>query len=418
MMELRVHVDNKLRIVYGLNEKTTVQDVILALAHSLKQIGKFYLIENYSPKLSNTKRLPRILAPTERPLEILKSQSHCDSNEEIEFHLLRVDLNSDNNQETIISTSAVFDDEPGQFARCFHEFDYLNKLYMKITYQQHLLNEQSAKLDDLLIGIKRQELENTNLKSMSRLNLNETDFLKKKLFHLELKHKLNERKLAKLEKREEDGDVTLDKEKELSEFLRAQLDYYRRKLKNSKLKIEFLERQYEQLKTEYEHLNDSIQFTDSCASTLSTPSLSSILNEDDDQTEARLNESLKKHEQNKARLNYLETILANVDKCVSNKLDIIENLEKQLQELSENDAKTAESTLSDEESDQNLTNERAAPLNSSVSSLSTSSDSDLTSICSNNLKNTTTSNGHCSKFKRLSKSSKAPLVNLKDIHYF
>ena len=55
IMELKVHIEKTLRIVCGLNEQTTVQDVIIALAHSLKQTGRFYLIEKLNHLTSQNK---------------------------------------------------------------------------------------------------------------------------------------------------------------------------------------------------------------------------------------------------------------------------------------------------------------------------------------------------------------------------
>jgi chromosome segregation ATPase len=44
-MELKVIYDNETRVVYDINEKTIVYDVIIALAHSIDQTGSFSLIE-------------------------------------------------------------------------------------------------------------------------------------------------------------------------------------------------------------------------------------------------------------------------------------------------------------------------------------------------------------------------------------
>jgi hypothetical protein len=122
IMELKVHIEKTLRIVCGLNEQTTVQDVIIALAHSLKQTGRFYLIEKLNHLTSQIKnektdkhkkklssRLAskhgknnqifvsnsnaRVMSPNERPIELLKNYSNIFASQnksyEVEFHLIR-----------------------------------------------------------------------------------------------------------------------------------------------------------------------------------------------------------------------------------------------------------------------------------------------------------------------------------------
>ncbi len=102
-MDLKVQIDNSSRLVCGLNNETTVHEVIVALANSLGQTGRFYLIEKIAVHRPNrhTRRAsfkaqsarlmePRIMAPDERPLEILKIQNKLLSeNEFIEFHLFK-----------------------------------------------------------------------------------------------------------------------------------------------------------------------------------------------------------------------------------------------------------------------------------------------------------------------------------------
>ena len=119
-MELKVHIEKSLRVVCGLNEQTTVQDVIIALAHSLKQTGRFYLIEklNHLTNTNNEKSdiskrklssrvkpknttnqificnsKARVMSPSEHPIELLRNYSNlfdCQSKPyELEFHLIR-----------------------------------------------------------------------------------------------------------------------------------------------------------------------------------------------------------------------------------------------------------------------------------------------------------------------------------------
>lgn len=63
-MELKVWVDNTQRIVCGVTEATTCQDVVYALAHATSQTGRFTLVEKWR---SNE----RILSPSDKPLKVL-----------------------------------------------------------------------------------------------------------------------------------------------------------------------------------------------------------------------------------------------------------------------------------------------------------------------------------------------------------
>ncbi|XP_012275701.1 ras association domain-containing protein 8 [Orussus abietinus] len=63
-MELKVWVEGIQRIVCGVTESTTCQDVVYALAHATAQTGRFTLVERWRVK-------ERLLAPYENPLKIL-----------------------------------------------------------------------------------------------------------------------------------------------------------------------------------------------------------------------------------------------------------------------------------------------------------------------------------------------------------
>ncbi|KHN86223.1 Ras association domain-containing protein 8 [Toxocara canis] len=64
-MELKVNVDGVERSVSGLTETTTCAQIIYALAHATGQKGRFVLVEKY-------RNAERSLAPTDRPLEMLR----------------------------------------------------------------------------------------------------------------------------------------------------------------------------------------------------------------------------------------------------------------------------------------------------------------------------------------------------------
>lgn len=86
------------------------------------------------------------------------------------------------------------------------------------------------------------------------------EYIKRRLFHLELKSKLNDRKLKKVASSSEQTSVETEfrREVELNEFLRAQIDYYRRKLETTRLKSESIENEHKQMRADYEILSSSV----------------------------------------------------------------------------------------------------------------------------------------------------------------
>ncbi|XP_077994594.1 ras association domain-containing protein 8-like [Glandiceps talaboti] len=80
MMELKVWVEGIQRIVCGVNEKTTCQDIVIALAHATGQTGRFSLVEK-------CRSSERSLPPSENPLRILSKWGHYAS--DIQFILRR-----------------------------------------------------------------------------------------------------------------------------------------------------------------------------------------------------------------------------------------------------------------------------------------------------------------------------------------
>ncbi|GIX93687.1 hypothetical protein CEXT_82491 [Caerostris extrusa] len=63
-MELKVWVDGIQRVVCGVTEASTCQDVVYALAHATGQTGRFTLVEKW-------RNSERFLAPQEQPLKVL-----------------------------------------------------------------------------------------------------------------------------------------------------------------------------------------------------------------------------------------------------------------------------------------------------------------------------------------------------------
>ncbi|XP_026761397.1 ras association domain-containing protein 8 isoform X1 [Galleria mellonella] len=93
-MELKVWVEGIQRIVCGVTETTTCQDVVFALAHATGKVGRFTLIERW-------RNNERLLAPQEYPLKILSKWGEYSN--DIQFILRRSD--SGNNQKPLQTTS-------------------------------------------------------------------------------------------------------------------------------------------------------------------------------------------------------------------------------------------------------------------------------------------------------------------------
>ncbi|CAM4735216.1 unnamed protein product [Leuciscus chuanchicus] len=88
-MELKVWVDGVVRVVCGLSEETSCQDVVIALAQAIGQTGRYVLIQ----RLRDTER--QLLA-NERPLESLAKLGQHSS--EVQFFLRRTGPSSSEEQ--------------------------------------------------------------------------------------------------------------------------------------------------------------------------------------------------------------------------------------------------------------------------------------------------------------------------------
>ncbi|KAL1387522.1 hypothetical protein pipiens_001349 [Culex pipiens pipiens] len=85
-MELKVWVEGIQRIVCGVTEVTTCQDVVFALAHATGKTGRFTLIERW-------RNNERLLAPHENPLKILMKWGEYSS--DVQFILQRSEQKKD-----------------------------------------------------------------------------------------------------------------------------------------------------------------------------------------------------------------------------------------------------------------------------------------------------------------------------------
>ena len=142
-MELKVHVDQTIRLVCGVNEQTTVQEIIMVLAQALKQTGRFYLVECWSGNNVRGNRLPmsldlsknraRVLSASERPLQSLKSYFNLSGithmNDDVEFHLVRTSIT-----------------QPNQLPLSPLHMGNVNSLLLNINRQKYLISEQAIRL--------------------------------------------------------------------------------------------------------------------------------------------------------------------------------------------------------------------------------------------------------------------------------
>ena len=81
-MELKVNVDGYVRVVCGVTEETTCQDVVIALAHAMGRTGRFSLLEKWRIQ-------ERSLPPWERPLQVLQKWGEYAA--EVQFTLQQTD---------------------------------------------------------------------------------------------------------------------------------------------------------------------------------------------------------------------------------------------------------------------------------------------------------------------------------------
>ncbi|XP_013139785.1 PREDICTED: ras association domain-containing protein 8 isoform X2 [Papilio polytes] len=95
-MELKVWVEGIQRIVCGVTETTTCQDVVFALAHATGKVGRFTLIERW-------RNNERLLAPQEYPLKILMKWGEYSN--DIQFILRRSDSSSNQKPSQPINNS-------------------------------------------------------------------------------------------------------------------------------------------------------------------------------------------------------------------------------------------------------------------------------------------------------------------------
>jgi hypothetical protein len=140
-MELKVNIDKSTQqIMCSINETTTIQDMIVALAQALQQTGKFYLTEKSDFD-------ERIVSSNEKPYDL--HQYYSSMPFKIELFLKKLDDAADDVflEEDACKTST-------ECVESFVQNKSLNSLahadlFDLISIQQSRLNYQSQRLDDL-----------------------------------------------------------------------------------------------------------------------------------------------------------------------------------------------------------------------------------------------------------------------------
>lgn len=402
-MELKVSVENSVRLICGLGMDTTVQEVIFAIASSIKQTGRFYLIEklttlvpNNSPGRSfsiceqnesffmrkklqscssvlKSSRMPRILAPNEKIIDLLTKISN--KNELIEFHLFRSKYSTATDEQTekliekelinklrsltvnsdYVSSESFYLNPPKpqnqqptqtqQHSQTKSQSQIQSQLQTSQTEQlakqaqedltysasssSSLISSESLSntTDSLFKSIHSQQMvleeQSSKLDDLFKLiesyevaNLHlsqENETFKSKLNNLEEINLANASKLVELER--DTNEEALLKETELFQYLCAQRDYYERKLNDLQASIESKQQEAFALTNQLNELNKELDLE---------------MQREQITRRNELNESLKLSEMNSARLDFLSLSSDNIQKCLDERHKLIDLLEGQL----------------------------------------------------------------------------------------
>lgn len=114
-MELKIWVEGIEKVVCGVQQSTTCQDVVFALAHATGKTGRFTLIE----KWRNNERL---LAPNESPLKILNKLGEYSS--EVQFILQKSEKTSQNGNHNKSETKLKLDKDVNAKTPGFSKKDF------------------------------------------------------------------------------------------------------------------------------------------------------------------------------------------------------------------------------------------------------------------------------------------------------
>lgn len=168
-MELKVWVEGIQRIVCGVTEVTTCQDVVFALAHATGKTGRFTLIERW-------RNNERLLAPHENPLKILMKWGEYSS--DVQFILQRSEQKKDgqtNQQQQQQQQNNTNNNNPQQQQQPNsspptnqqqqqqqHQNQHHPQSQQQILRQQQRLNQLNGNVD---VDVKSKLVQSNNLKN-------------------------------------------------------------------------------------------------------------------------------------------------------------------------------------------------------------------------------------------------------------
>ncbi|XP_011499711.1 PREDICTED: ras association domain-containing protein 8 [Ceratosolen solmsi marchali] len=140
-MELKVWVEGIQRIVCGVTETTTCQDVVYALAHATAQTGRFTLIERWRAN-------ERLLAPYENPLKILMKWGEYASEVQL---ILRKSTPEANKNTALANPRSVHTNRINKIQNSLPEHSLNNSLHENIKGSPTI----GADSDDVQSGLER-----------------------------------------------------------------------------------------------------------------------------------------------------------------------------------------------------------------------------------------------------------------------
>ncbi|XP_066580938.1 ras association domain-containing protein 8 [Prorops nasuta] len=144
-MELKVWVEGIQRIVCGVTETTTCQDVVYALAHATAQTGRFTLVERWRTN-------ERLLAPYESPLKVLMKWGEYSS--EVQLILRR--SSSDNNKSAnVVSNRLSYGTKINGIPGLLSEHTTVNNSTQEHTESKNVSSAFNTYFDDMQLGFER-----------------------------------------------------------------------------------------------------------------------------------------------------------------------------------------------------------------------------------------------------------------------
>ncbi|XP_039760206.1 ras association domain-containing protein 8 isoform X3 [Pararge aegeria] len=232
-MELKVWVEGIQRIVCGVTETTTCQDVVFALAHATGKVGRFTLIERW-------RNNERLLAPQEYPLKILMKWGEYSN--DIQFILRRSDNGSNNQklvQPTNISRSPIGNGpphmspvnltEPPEEERGPEAVSY-NSQYRELV---SLVNYQREKLSSQQVDLIKYDAEIGFWENKGREQERQVELLQQQISSTDNQLRISTEQVQTLNYVEEESEIAKQNEK----TLKSEIVLVRSKLANCETEL-------------------------------------------------------------------------------------------------------------------------------------------------------------------------------------